>query len=100
MAASIGQSVARGQEASPESDVKRRKFTSRQIVLHTDVDPPRAKRLLHQAELTIRKISKYWRCPLRGRIECYVVEELEHWPEESFPDASARDVSIAESPSS
>lgn len=78
------------QAAAVDSGVHQRDYTSQKIRLRTDVEPDQAKRMLRRMEKTLRRISSYWRSPLKGSIECYVVEDMKRWPENSFPNPSAR----------
>ena len=90
MAVIMWPSTLIAQATAVDSEVHRRSYTSQKIRLHTDVEPDRAKRMLRRMEKTLRHISSYWRTPLKGSIECYVVEDMKRWPENSFPNPSAR----------
>ncbi|MFV2069554.1 MAG: hypothetical protein ACC645_21530, partial [Pirellulales bacterium] len=63
---------------------------SRHIRLHTDLMPADGRVYLKRAETTLHRIQHYWERPLRGTIECYVVEDLSQWPDRALPHPQAR----------
>ena len=65
-------------------------FHSDHFQLHTDLPPADARSLLQRLESVVRMISRYWGRPLRDTIECYVVDDLSHWPPGSLPNPLAR----------
>lgn len=62
-----------------------RDVRSRHFLLHTDVSDREGQRVLDKLETMIDLVSKYYRRPSRGLIECYVVRDVENWPPEIFP---------------
>jgi hypothetical protein len=58
--------------------------------LHTDLPASEAKALLGRLERMLALISKYWGQPLKDVIECYVVQDLNNWPDDVL-DVAARD---------
>ena len=60
------------------------------FVLHTDLVGDDAQSTLERMEVTLGFASRYWRRQPRGRIECYVVEDLENWPDAALPHPLAR----------
>jgi hypothetical protein len=55
-------------------------YKSAHFELHTDLPPKEARALLDRLEVMLGLVSKYWRQPLAGTIECYVVQDLANWP--------------------
>ncbi len=62
---------------------------SKHIFLLTDVDRSDADRSLQQLEHELRVISRYWAAPLHSPLECYLVDDAEHWPPDLLPDPQA-----------
>jgi hypothetical protein len=60
------------------------------FILHTDLARDDAKRTLERMEVTLGFASRYWRRPPRGQIQCYVVKDLENWPDTALPHPLAR----------
>lgn len=65
-------------------------FGSANFVVHTDLSPEEAKELLGRLETMLGLVSDYWRAPLKGQIECYVVKDLSKWPAGSIPSEDGR----------
>ncbi|MFO7906619.1 MAG: hypothetical protein R6U98_28440 [Pirellulaceae bacterium] len=63
---------------------------SSHFVLHTDLSPARTNKLLERLEETLAEVSDYWQRPTRGRIECFVVDDLDNWPHDALPHPMAR----------
>jgi len=53
---------------------------SRSFVVHTDLPPDQATRLLTRLESMLEMISAYWGRPMQGMIECYVVRDIDRFP--------------------
>ncbi len=70
----------------------RQRHTNRSahFLLHTDLPQGEASKLLERMEETLSEVSDYWRRPARGLIECYVVDDLKNWPNNSLPHPMAR----------
>ncbi|MEM9657515.1 MAG: hypothetical protein AAF961_04055 [Planctomycetota bacterium] len=62
---------------------------SRRLDIHTDLPGEKAQSLAKRLETTLAALAKYWRRPLKGRIVCYVVDDLANWTSASFPDPHA-----------
>lgn len=58
-----------------------RDYRSKNFLVHTDLPAEQARSLLARLENMLRLISRYWARPNTRVIECYVVDDLEHWPE-------------------
>lgn len=56
-------------------------FTSRHFLIHTDLPAKEAQELLKRMETMLTLISRYWGRPPVGIIECYIVKDLDIWPE-------------------
>jgi hypothetical protein len=61
-----------------------RDYKSPNFLLHSDLDPQEAADLLKRLEKMLSLISRYWGRPNRQPIECYVVKDLNNWPERSL----------------
>ena len=59
-------------------------YQSKHFVLHTDLPKSKAAALLGRLEATLKFVSTYWQQPLRDPIECYVVDQLTNWPDNSL----------------
>ena len=70
-------------EPAQPSDVR-----SQHFLLHTDVSDRQGQMLLDKLETMIELVSRYYRRPSKGFIECYVVRDIENWPAETFPEAA------------
>ncbi len=66
-----------------------RDYRSQHVHLHTDLPAVAAEQLLAKLEQTIAVAASYWGRPSKKQIECYVVDRLENWPPESFPQDHA-----------
>jgi hypothetical protein len=62
-------------------------FKSAHFLVHTDLPAPEAHELLNRLEIMLGLISKYWGHPPAATIECYVVNDLKHWPADSMDPA-------------
>lgn len=65
-----------------------RDVRSRHFLLHTDVSDREGQRILDKLETMIDLVSKYYRRPSRGLIECYVVRDIENWSTDIFPEGA------------
>lgn len=63
---------------------------SAHFIVHTDLPPDAANAMLERMEATLSQSSKYWKRPIRGLIECYVVDDLEKWQDHDLPHPLAR----------
>jgi hypothetical protein len=61
-------------------------YRSQNFYIHTDLSAEDAKDLLERLETMLSIISSYWARPCLGVIECYVVEDLSHWPQGMLPE--------------
>ncbi len=62
-------------------------YHSAHFLLHSDMAPKDAKRLLARLETIQGLIARYWGRPPAGVIECFVVADLNHWPAGSLHPA-------------
>jgi hypothetical protein len=60
-------------------------YKSAHFLIHTDLSSKEAHALLGRLETMLTLISKYWNHPPVGVIECYVVDDLRHWPQGAIP---------------
>lgn len=65
-------------------------YRSKHFLIHTDLHPEAAQALQDRLEATLKVIARYWGRPSRGRIECYVVQDLDAWPDAALPHPLAR----------
>jgi hypothetical protein len=65
-------------------------YQSAHFTLHTDLDPEGAEEALERMEATLDFAVTCWGQPPRGRIECYLVHELDNWRDAQLPHALAR----------
>ncbi|QDT65521.1 hypothetical protein [Calycomorphotria hydatis] len=63
-------------------------YRSRNFLIHTDLSPEEAQKLLEELETMLGIISRYWGQPNRKTIECYIVDNISAWPRGSLPDFS------------
>ena len=63
---------------------------SEHFLVHTDLPPAATELLIERLEKTLAIAIDYWRLPTEGIIECYVVDKLDNWPDESLPHPIAR----------
>ncbi|HID23588.1 MAG TPA: hypothetical protein EYP14_14485 [Planctomycetaceae bacterium] len=68
----------------------KRVYSSRHFVLHTDLSPSQATEMLARMEKAIVFAEKHWRRPLRTKIECYVAQHVDRWPDSDLPHPLAR----------
>lgn len=62
-----------------------RTYTSRNFLIHTDMEPEAVEELIARLEIMLGSISKYWGQPNQSTIECFVVQELKQWPHGAIP---------------
>jgi hypothetical protein len=65
-------------------------YRSANLSLYTDLSEPEAHAVLERLETTLHALNNYWRRPLRGTIQCYVVQHLEAWNDRELPHPMAR----------
>jgi len=65
-------------------------YRSKHFLVRTDLAKDRADALVERLEATLRIVEKYWGRPSRGRIECYVVDDLANWSDDALPHPLAR----------
>jgi len=80
LAGSIGTAQAQRRKGKPTSPVN--DFQSRHFLIHTDLTPKEADKLLKELETMLGLISTYWGRPTSGVLECYIVKDLKAWPAE------------------
>jgi len=61
-------------------------FRSQNFYVHTDLSKEEADELLERLETMLAIISSYWARPNSGVIECYVVKDLDNWPQGALPE--------------
>lgn len=69
-----------------------RTIFERNFVVHTDLAEDETTALIARMNVTLHRAEKYWGYRLPGRIECYVVSDLQHWNCQDFPDQEAAGV--------
>jgi hypothetical protein len=69
---------------------QRQSHRSANFSLYTDLPTVEANALLERLESTLRTMSDYWKRPLRGTIQCYVVQNLDKWHDRELPHPMAR----------
>lgn len=74
-------------QPGPARDVR-----SQHFLLHTDVSDRQGQILLDKLETMIELVSKYYRRPSKGLIECYVVRDIQNWPAETFPEGAIQKI--------
>jgi hypothetical protein len=82
-----------GDPAAPSAAVEkgtRIVLRSARFALHTDLPRPDAEQVLKRMEAALKGAVQYWRREPRGQIACYVVDDLEHWPDSALPHPLAR----------
>ncbi len=85
--------VQAGEPAAPSASAgkgPRIVLRSAHFVLHTDLSRPDAEQTLARMEAALKCAAKYWKHELRGQIACYVVADLENWPDSALPHPLAR----------
>jgi len=60
------------------------------FLLHTDLPRPEAESMLGRMEAALKAAAKYWQCEPRYQIACYVVADLDQWPDSALPHPLAR----------
>jgi hypothetical protein len=60
------------------------------FTLHTDLPADKADSLLQRMESTLSFAADCWKRPPRGRIECYVAQDVQNWPDYELPNPAAR----------
>jgi len=63
---------------------------SSHFALRTDLPRPEAEETLSRMEASLKQAVRYWRREPRGQIACYVVDDLNHWPDSALPHPLAR----------
>ncbi len=71
-------------------------YRSRNFVLHTDLTAAEAGELLERLETMLSLISEYWGRRLSGVIECYVVKDLNQWPDSALAPAGRAKIAAGE----
>jgi hypothetical protein len=69
------------------------KFRSQQLILTTDLPEEQAKALLAETQKMLDFVAAYWKRPLRGPIECYVVADMANW-KMKFPEQAVRSIEL------
>lgn len=64
--------------------------TSAHFVLYTDLDECDARDQLRRLDRLVASVSQYWGQRLRGKINCYLVDDLANWDGFEFSAANAR----------
>jgi hypothetical protein len=76
---------------APEGDsAPRHTARSPRLTVFTDLTADQADDLLRRMELTLDKAVTHWERPVRERIECYVIDNLDDWPDSALPHPVAR----------
>jgi len=70
--------------AQPARSRSPQDYQTANFLLHTDLEPQEADDLLKRLEQMLSLISKYWGRRNSKRIECYVVKDLNNWPQGSL----------------
>lgn len=65
-------------------------YKSKHFLVHTDLPAEEADALVERLEATLGSVAKYWGRPCRGKIECYVVDDLANWTDGALPHPLAR----------
>lgn len=60
------------------------------FVVHSDLSDAEVQAVIKRMEATLEAAERYWDEPLRGAIECYVVKNLDNWPDWKLPHPMAR----------
>ena len=76
-------------ELEPDS-APRHTARSPRLAISTDLTADQADDLLRRMELTLDKAVDHWGRPVRERIECYVIDNLDNWPDSALPHPVAR----------
>lgn len=63
---------------------------SSNVVLHTDVPADEARKRLAGMEATLTSARRYWRQGHHGKLECYLIADLQNWPDSALPHPLAR----------
>lgn len=72
-------------DSTPEIVIRSPNF-----VLHTDLPKDKAEASLRRMEATLRFATRYWRRQPRGRVECFLVEDVDKWPDSALPHPLSR----------
>ena len=75
-----------GRDRNPDAR-RPQDYRSRNFLIHTDLPNDDAEALLQKMETMLKIISRYWGAPNRKAIECYVVDNVDYWPDGSLPPA-------------
>jgi len=73
----------------PECPAIMRIVSNRDFVLHTDLSNEHADAVLTRMQMTLNRAADYWNRPLKGRIECFVIDQPDKFGEDDFPDREA-----------
>lgn len=73
-----------------QSPIEPKDYRSRHVIVHTDLPEADAQQLMTRLEATLTAISEYWQRPLRGTIECYVIQDIDHWSDANTLPANVR----------
>ena len=65
-------------------------YRSDNFRIHSDLAEDAAQAMLVRMESTLRQVSNYWRRPLQGTIEAFVVDDLTLWSMEDLPHPMTR----------
>ncbi len=58
---------------------------SRNLVVHTDLPAADAQAMMAEVEVMYRLLEQYFAQRCRGPIQCYLVNDLDGWPQGTFP---------------
>lgn len=70
---------AKRRAGKASSEAGSRDYRSRHFLMHTDLPACKANDLLRSLETMLGQIAAYWGRPLSGTIECYAVQDLDHF---------------------
>ncbi len=60
------------------------------FVVHSDLSEADLRNIVARMESTLATTQKYWGRPLRGPVECYLVNDLNAWQDRALPHPMAR----------
>ncbi len=60
------------------------------LIIHTDLSAQATKALAHRVKAVLNDAAGYWKRPVRGPIECYVVDDPTQWEDYQLPHPLAR----------
>ena len=67
-------------------------YETQSLVVHTDLPAAETKLMMRRLDAMIDRIAKYWKRPLRGQIQCYIVRDLDAWSSADFPHPRVKTV--------